>query len=98
MARMHAALMQRQARDLAHRGYLAVAVVRRGFGRSDGTPGVADNARYAKCSVADLTRYFAVEAEQLDGALRAIARRPDADATRAIAIGASVGGGAMLAL
>src|SRR3954465_12401985 len=60
MANMHAALMLPQARDFAHRGYLAVAVVRRGFGNSDGTPGVATNAPYAKCSLADLERYFAV--------------------------------------
>lgn len=38
MANMHAELMLPQARDFAHRGYLAVAVVRRGFGRSNGPP------------------------------------------------------------
>jgi pimeloyl-ACP methyl ester carboxylesterase len=98
MARMRAEQMLPQARDLAHRGYLAVAVVRRGFGRSDGTPGVAENAKYVKCSVADLTRYFDVEADQLEGALRAVMARPDADPARAIAISSSVGGGVMLAL
>ena len=98
MARMRAELMLPQARDLAHRGFLAVAVVRRGFGRSDGTPGVATNAPYVKCNVRDLHRYFDVESEDLEAALRAIAERPDADGSRVIAIGSSVGGGAVLAL
>jgi pimeloyl-ACP methyl ester carboxylesterase len=98
MALMRAELMLPEARDLAHRGYLAVAVVRRGFGRSDGTPGVATNAPYAKCSVADLRRYFMVESDDIEAALRVIAERPDADSTRSIAIGGSVGGGAVLAL
>ena len=98
MANMHAELMLPQARDFAHRGYLAVAVVRRGFGRSGGTPGVATNAPYAKCSLADLQRYFAVESDDLEATLRAIAARPDADSSRMIAVGASVGGGAVLAL
>ena len=98
MAKTSAALMAWQARDLAYRGYLAVAVVRRGYGRSDGTPGKATNAPYAVCNLADLQRYFLVESDDLDGALRTIAQRPDADGTRAIAIGASVGGGAVLAL
>ena len=98
MANMRAELMLPQARDFAHRGWLAVAVVRRGFGRSDGKPGVATNAPYAKCSLPDLQRYFAVESDDLEAALRAISARPDADGSRMIALGASVGGGAALAL
>jgi pimeloyl-ACP methyl ester carboxylesterase len=98
MALMRAELMLPEARDLAHRGFLAVAVVRRGFGRSGGTPGVATNAPYAKCSVANLQRYFLVESDDIDAALHIITERPDADPTRAIAIGGSVGGGAVLAL
>jgi hypothetical protein len=35
---VRADLMLRQARDLALRGWLAAAVVRRGYGRSDGLP------------------------------------------------------------
>jgi dienelactone hydrolase len=97
MAALHADAMLPQARDLAHRGYLAVAVVRRGFGHSDGTPGVATSARFAKCTVPDLRQYFAAEADDLDAALRAIAARPDADPSRVIAIGQSVGGGTVLA-
>ena len=98
MALIRAEVMARHARDLAYRGYLAVGVVRRGYGRSGGTPGVATNAPYAKCSVADLQRYFEVESDDLEGALRVLAERPDADAGRSIAIGGSVGGGAALAL
>lgn len=98
MAQIRAELLVRQARDLAYRGYLAVGVVRRGYGRSSGTPGVAVNAPFAKCSVDDLQRYFEVESEDLAGAIRAIVKRPDADAGRVIAIGGSVGGGAALGL
>jgi pimeloyl-ACP methyl ester carboxylesterase len=98
MALMRAELMLPAARDLAHRGFLAVAVVRRGFGRSDGTPGVATNAPYAKCSAADLQRYFLVESDDIEASLRVIGERADADPARAIAIGGSVGGGAVLAL
>jgi dienelactone hydrolase len=87
-----------QARDLAYRGYLAVVVIRRGFGRSDGTPGVPTNRPYANCNHDDLRKYFSVESDDLAGALRAVAERPDADGTRAIVIGASVGGGAAIAL
>jgi dienelactone hydrolase len=98
MAKIRGPLLAPQARDLAHRGYLAVAVIRRGYGQSGGTPGQATNAPYAKCDHAALRQYFAVEADDLDGALRAIAERPDADGARVIALGGSVGGGAALAL
>jgi hypothetical protein len=42
-------LMQRQARDLAQRGYLAVALIRRSFGNSDGIPGLPGGAPYSGC-------------------------------------------------
>jgi pimeloyl-ACP methyl ester carboxylesterase len=98
MANMHAEVMLPEARDFAYRGYLAVAVVRRGFGRSGGTPGVATNAPYANCSLADLQKYYTVESDDLEATLRTIAARPDVDSSRMIAVGASVGGGAVLAL
>jgi dienelactone hydrolase len=98
LAKIRANLMAREARDLAYRGYLAVAVVRRGYGMSGGTPGRPTNAPFAKCTDADLRRYFAVEADDLERALRVVAARPDADATRMIALGGSVGGGAVIAL
>ena len=98
LVKIRSALMAPEARDLAYRGYLAVAVVRRGFGVSGGTPGQPTNAAYAKCNDPDLRRYFTVEADDLERALRVVATRPDADATRMIALGGSVGGGAVLAL
>ena len=79
MAKIRGQLMAPQTRDLAHRGYLAVAVIRRGYGQSGGTHGQATNAPYAKCDQAALRQYFAVESDDLDGALRAVAERPDAD-------------------
>jgi dienelactone hydrolase len=87
-----------EARDLAYRGYLAVVVIRRGFGLSGGTAGRPTNAPYAKCNDADLRRYFAVESDDLERALRVVGTRPDADPTRAIAIGSSGGAGASIAL
>jgi len=91
-------LMQPQARDLAMRGWLAVAVMRRGYGHSDGLPGVSRATPYMSCENSDLVRGFDIEAEDLDAALKAIAARPDADGSHAIAIGQSLGGGAVLAL
>jgi dienelactone hydrolase len=74
-----------------------VAIIRRGFGRSDGVPGVARGSAYMSCVNPDLRRAFETEAEDLEGALKALAERPDADGSRAIAIGVSVGGGTVLA-
>jgi dienelactone hydrolase len=98
MALIRAELLTREARDLAYRGYLAVGVIRRGYGRSGGTPGVATNAPYAKCNVSDLQKYFEVEADDLAAALRVVTQRPDADANRIVVLGGSVGGGASLGL
>jgi dienelactone hydrolase len=95
---MHADFMAPQARDLAMRGWLAVAVMRRGYGNSDGLPGVARGKAHMSCENGDLARGFDVEAEDLNAALKAVAARPDADGSRAIAIGQSLGGGAVLAL
>src|SRR5262249_6957419 len=91
-------LMLPQARDLAYRGWLAVVVVRRGYGRSDGLVGANTAAdAFATCQNPDFRRAFDAEADDLDGALRVVAERPDADASRVIALGNSVGGGAVLA-
>ncbi len=83
----------RQARDLARRGYLAVVTMRRGFGASDGPPPVS-----LSCASPSLLGRFASEADDLQATLDAIARRPDADATRTIVIGVSAGGAAVAAL
>ena len=94
---LRADMMLPQARDFAARGWLAVVVLRRGFGQSDGLPGVSRGAAYMACENADLARGFEVEADDLDGALKVVAARPDADGSRVIAIGQSLGGGVVLA-
>ncbi|MGD9919985.1 MAG: dienelactone hydrolase family protein [Pseudorhodoplanes sp.] len=81
------------ARDLARRGWLAVVVMRRGFGQSDGPMAAA-----VSCSTTSFADRFAADADDLEGALTAVTRRPDADPSRAIAIGVSAGGAAVVAL
>ena len=82
-----------QARDLANRGYLAVVPIRRGFGQSDGPIAVS-----VTCKTPSFTPRFSADADDLAATLDAVARRPDADPTRAIAIGVSAGGAAVTAL
>lgn len=81
------------ARDLARRGYLAVVVMRRGFGQSDGPM-----AATVSCATTTFADRFAADADDLQGALDAVSKRPDADPTRVIAIGVSAGGAAAVAL
>lgn len=93
----HGAALERLrgwAHDLAHRGWLAVAVMRRGYGKSDGE--VADAA--GTCTAPDVRRYLDAHADGLEAALRSIARRPDADMGQVIAIGDSGRGAAVMAL
>ncbi len=80
--------------DLAQRGWLAVAVMRRGYGGSDGE--VAGDA--GTCAMPDVGRYLDGHADDLEAALRSIARRPDAEMGRVLAIGDSAGGAAAMAL
>jgi len=82
-----------QAKDLAHRGWLAVVVMRRGFGQSDG-PQPAP----ISCQSTSLIERFSADADDLTASLDAIMGRPDVDATRVIAIGVSAGGAAVMAL
>ena len=82
------------AHDLAHRGWLAVAVMRRGYGESDGE--VTDNGD--TCTSPDVGRYLEAHADDLEAALRSIGRRPDADMDRVLALGASAGAAAVMAL
>ena len=81
------------ARDLAQRGYLSVVVLRRGFGQSDGPLPVT-----MTCDTKSYLPFFNADADDLQGALEVIAKRPDADPDRAIAIGESAGGAAVMAL
>jgi dienelactone hydrolase len=81
------------ARDLARRGYLSVVVIRRGFGQSDGPLPVN-----MTCDTKTLIDFFNADADDLQGALEIASRRPDADPDRAIAIGVSAGGAAVMSL
>jgi dienelactone hydrolase len=83
----------RQARDLARRGWLAVVAMRRGYGGSDGPAPVP-----LSCASPSLLGRFASEADDVQAVLAAIAKRPDADGSRMIAIGVSAGGAAVAAL
>jgi dienelactone hydrolase len=81
------------AKDLASRGWLAVAVIRRGFGQSDGPWPLP-----VTCQSTSFLPHFEADADDLAAAIDVIAARPDADPTRVIAIGVSAGGAAVMAL
>jgi dienelactone hydrolase len=93
MLDLHPAQFVGVARDLARRGWLAVIVLRRGFGQSDGPI-----ARSMTCATASFSDRFSADADDLQATLDLVGQRPDADETRAIAIGVSAGGPAVLAL
>jgi pimeloyl-ACP methyl ester carboxylesterase len=81
------------ARDLAKRGWLAVVVMRRGFGQSDGPM-----PQPVSCASTSLVERLNADADDLQAAIDAIGKRPDADPERVIAIGGSAGGAAVVAL
>lgn len=89
---MRAEHMLPQARDLALRGWLAVAFMRRGFGTN--TEPFAEG--YA-CANPNFRRALLTAAEDVEAVRVVMAQRADADATRVFGIGASVGGATMLA-
>jgi pimeloyl-ACP methyl ester carboxylesterase len=91
-ASYRAAAMLPRARDLAHRGWLTVAFLRRGFGESQGP-----FAEGFTCTAPDFRRALAIAAEDIEAVRVAVSRRPDADVTRVLGLGVSVGGAAMLA-
>jgi dienelactone hydrolase len=82
-----------QARDLARRGWLAIVVMRRGFGHSDGPQPVP-----LSCASNSLVERFDADADDIQATLATVAQRPDADPTRVIAIGVSAGGAAVMSL
>ena len=92
-ARKSARDMIGQMHDFAHRGWLAVSVLRRGFGRSDGP-----ETRSGGCDHQNFRDYFTYNADDLMAALEVVSRRPDADPTRVLAVGVSAGGGSVVAL
>jgi dienelactone hydrolase len=83
----------RLARDFARRGWLAVVVVRRGFGRGDGpTPYVLPpcrNGDYAS---------LGGQTDDLEAAIKAVGQRSDADPSTVLVLGVSMGGTAVLSL
>lgn len=81
-------------RDFAARGYLAVGVMRRGYGLSDGE--VFGDA--GRCANPMPQRYIDANADDIEAVAKALAKRPDADVSRVVGVGQSVGGIAMLAL
>jgi dienelactone hydrolase len=93
MEREHTDSVVRQARDLAARGWLAVAAMHRGFGQSDGPypPGMT-------CDPRALVQRLNSDADELAAVLSRVTQRPDADATRIIVIGVSAGGADAVAL
>lgn len=90
-AEMTTSRMRGQAIDMALRGYLAVGFIRRGFGRS-GT-----FTRPRGCGSGSFLPSLRDQAADVEGVRKAIVTRPDADPTRVIGLGVSVGGITMLA-
>lgn len=93
MSGMRAERMRQQARDMARRGWLAVAVMRRGFGQSDGPP-----AADLTCASLEMLPRFERDAQDLAAVLTEVLKRPDAQPDNALAMGVSAGGAAALAL
>ncbi|QOZ43793.1 hypothetical protein XH89_10095 [Bradyrhizobium sp. CCBAU 53340] len=81
------------ARDMARRGWLAVVVIRRGFGNSEG-PRPAPVA----CQATSFEAWASAAADDLQATLSAVSQRPDADASRMIVIGSETAGVAAVAL
>jgi len=88
-----AATYTRYARDLARRGWLAVVMVRRGVGKSEGpkpTP--------ITCESASLGAWATAAADDLQATIDNVSKRPDADASKVIVIGSEIAGVAAVAL
>jgi pimeloyl-ACP methyl ester carboxylesterase len=79
--------------DIARRGWLVVAIHRRGYGLSDG-PMQSDSP----CAADTFISWMNADADDIQASIAAVAKRSDADPTRMIAIGESAGGAASVAL
>lgn len=91
---MSAGHMSFQAEELARRGYLAVVVMRRGYGASEGVWAESSG----QCDAADHERAARESARDLRAALRSLVSWPMVDPERVIAIGESAGGIGAVAL
>ena len=83
-----------QAIDMALRGYLAVGVIRRGFGQSSQFSPPPNGCASSRPGFLPT---FQNAAAEIDAAKRVVVQRPDADPAKIVGIGVSVGGGTMLA-
>jgi len=83
-----------QALEFARRGWAAVIVMRRGYGKSDG--GWAET--YGDCANPNYTAAGTAGAADLKLAAEFLAHRPDIDPAHIIAVGVSAGGFATVAL
>ncbi|WP_296739241.1 alpha/beta hydrolase [Mesorhizobium sp.] len=81
-----------RARDMAARGWLAVVVIRRGYGRSDG-PFLKDT-----CEKPHIKLDLEAAADDLQAVIDVLKKRPDVDSSRIIAMGDSMGGATAVAL
>jgi dienelactone hydrolase len=86
----------RLLRAYAQRGWLAVYVLRRGYGQSDGPIPVA----VTKCNGSSPTvqEFSDADADDLEATLAYIGQREDADTSRIMTLGVSGGGLAVVAL
>jgi dienelactone hydrolase len=84
-----------QTEEFARRGYVAVQIMRRGYGASTGA--MADGI--GECSAAiDYVKLGMQTAKDLRAAIDTLQQRPDVDSSSVIAIGQSSGGFGVLAL
>ncbi|GLS24279.1 hypothetical protein GCM10007874_73010 [Labrys miyagiensis] len=81
------------ARDLALRGWLAVVVIRRGFGQSDGSV-----EHGVDCKDPHIRRDIDTGADDLQAAIDVVKKRSDADPSHIIVMGNSAGGAIAVAL
>jgi dienelactone hydrolase len=84
-----------QARWFARRGFLALVVVRRGYGSSSGKPDYLDNGHCPDTNYEGAARK---SAEDLRTAIDYGSKLPQVDPTRVLAVGISTGGMATVAL
>lgn len=94
-ARMKATNFRMHARDFARRGWLAVFLLRRGYGPSKV---IGANYKIPGCRNRDYGPVLDANTDDIEVAIREIAKRPDADVDVIVASGVSVGGLAALNL
>lgn len=90
-AEVNTGRLRGQAVDMALRGYLAVGFIRRGFGKS------SEHIRPRGCGSGSFLPSLRDQAADVEGVRKAVVERPDADPTRIVGLGVSVGGITMLA-